>query len=122
MYFESLLLYYKIIFLGNCSPVKLLFLSYIALMNETVYDVVDRTWPSLRNRYLRYILPRLGALALPPARTAALRAAAAAGTSASSISLTHLLSRPELASAIYILTIISLSERIMWIFLKYPEF
>ncbi|XP_060809217.1 uncharacterized protein LOC106129199 isoform X2 [Amyelois transitella] len=38
-----------------------------------------RTWHSLRNRYLRSILPALGALALPPAAAAALRAAQAAG-------------------------------------------
>lgn len=38
-----------------------------------------RTWQSLRNRYLRYVLPGLGRLALPPGRAAELRAAAAMG-------------------------------------------
>nr|XP_049707972.1 uncharacterized protein DKFZp434B061-like [Helicoverpa armigera] len=38
-----------------------------------------RTWHSLRNRYLRYILPALAALRLPPAHEARLRAAAATG-------------------------------------------
>nr|XP_026496050.1 uncharacterized protein LOC113400630 isoform X1 [Vanessa tameamea] len=38
-----------------------------------------RSWHSLRNRYLRYVLPALGALALPPPEAARLRAAAAAG-------------------------------------------
>ncbi|XP_052750758.1 uncharacterized protein LOC113513949 isoform X3 [Galleria mellonella] len=37
---------------------------------------VERTWHSLRNRYLRYILPGLPALALPPSHAARLRAAA----------------------------------------------
>ncbi|XP_028175845.1 E3 ubiquitin-protein ligase RBBP6-like [Ostrinia furnacalis] len=39
----------------------------------------SRTWHSLRNRYLRHILPALGRLALPPAQIARLRAAAAQG-------------------------------------------
>ncbi|KAJ8705418.1 hypothetical protein PYW08_012464 [Mythimna loreyi] len=38
-----------------------------------------RSWHSLRNRYLRYILPALGALHLPPADVSRLRAAAATG-------------------------------------------
>ncbi|XP_046975571.1 serine/arginine repetitive matrix protein 2-like [Vanessa cardui] len=38
-----------------------------------------RSWHSLRNRYLRYVLPALGALALPPPEAVRLRAAAAAG-------------------------------------------
>ncbi|PZC71798.1 hypothetical protein B5X24_HaOG212424 [Helicoverpa armigera] len=38
-----------------------------------------RTWHSLRNRYLRYILPALAALRLPPAHESRLRAAAATG-------------------------------------------
>ncbi|KAJ8703849.1 hypothetical protein PYW07_013143 [Mythimna separata] len=38
-----------------------------------------RSWHSLRNRYLRYILPSLGALHLPPADVSRLRAAAATG-------------------------------------------
>ncbi|XP_075989227.1 uncharacterized protein LOC142985130 [Anticarsia gemmatalis] len=38
-----------------------------------------RSWHSLRNRYLRYILPALGALRLPPAHVSRLRAAAATG-------------------------------------------
>ncbi|CAH0599430.1 unnamed protein product [Chrysodeixis includens] len=37
----------------------------------------ERSWHSLRNRYLRYILPSLGALGLPPADVSRLRAAAA---------------------------------------------
>ncbi|CAB3251242.1 unnamed protein product [Arctia plantaginis] len=41
---------------------------------------VSRSWHSLRNRYLRYILPALGALRLPPADVSRLRAAAAAGS------------------------------------------
>lgn len=40
---------------------------------------VFRSWHSLRNRYLRYILPGLGALHLPPADVSRLRAAAATG-------------------------------------------
>ncbi|CAH0599429.1 unnamed protein product [Chrysodeixis includens] len=39
----------------------------------------ERSWHSLRNRYLRYILPSLGALGLPPADVSRLRAAAATG-------------------------------------------
>ncbi|KAI8426670.1 hypothetical protein MSG28_014388 [Choristoneura fumiferana] len=39
----------------------------------------DRSWHSLRNRYLRYVLPSLGRLALPPQQVSRLRAAAAAG-------------------------------------------
>ncbi|XP_038221102.1 uncharacterized protein DDB_G0287625-like [Zerene cesonia] len=38
-----------------------------------------RTWHSLRNRYLRYILPSLGTMAIPPALVSNLRAAASAG-------------------------------------------
>ncbi|XP_063371676.1 uncharacterized protein LOC134659900 [Cydia amplana] len=38
-----------------------------------------RSWHSLRNRYLRYILPSLGQLALPPSQVSRLRAAAAVG-------------------------------------------
>ncbi|XP_063544060.1 uncharacterized protein DDB_G0284459-like [Cydia strobilella] len=38
-----------------------------------------RSWHSLRNRYLRYILPSLGELALPPSQVSRLRAAAAVG-------------------------------------------
>ncbi|XP_052745949.1 serine/arginine repetitive matrix protein 5 [Bicyclus anynana] len=40
---------------------------------------VTRTWQSLRNRYLRYLLPSLGALELPPEEATRLRASAAAG-------------------------------------------
>ncbi|XP_047039418.1 serine/arginine repetitive matrix protein 1-like [Helicoverpa zea] len=43
-----------------------------------------RTWHSLRNRYLRYILPALAALRLPPAHESRLRAAAATGVTKSS--------------------------------------
>lgn len=39
----------------------------------------ERSWHSLRNRYLRYILPALGALHLPPAHVSRLRAAASTG-------------------------------------------
>ncbi|XP_045506006.1 uncharacterized protein DDB_G0283697-like [Colias croceus] len=38
-----------------------------------------RSWHSLRNRYLRYILPSLGMMAIPPAVVSSLRAAASAG-------------------------------------------
>ncbi|XP_045782107.1 zinc finger CCCH domain-containing protein 13-like isoform X2 [Maniola jurtina] len=38
-----------------------------------------RSWQSLRNRYLRYLLPALGAMPLPPQEAARLRAAAATG-------------------------------------------
>ncbi|CAG4981761.1 unnamed protein product [Colias eurytheme] len=38
-----------------------------------------RSWHSLRNRYLRYILPSLGSMAIPPAIVSSLRAAASNG-------------------------------------------
>ncbi|KAM3955793.1 uncharacterized protein ACR2FA_010272 [Aphomia sociella] len=40
---------------------------------------LERSWHSLRNRYLRYVLPSLGSLALQPAQAKKLRAAAAQG-------------------------------------------
>ncbi|KOB69840.1 Uncharacterized protein OBRU01_16110, partial [Operophtera brumata] len=48
-----------------------------------------RTWHSLRNRYLRYILPRLSALALPPPQQRRLRAAAATGESIQPLPALH---------------------------------
>ncbi|XP_037876093.1 uncharacterized protein LOC101737398 [Bombyx mori] len=48
--------------------------SYLAITGT------KRTWHSLRNRYLRYILPSLSQLGLPHSLTQRLRAAAAAGS------------------------------------------